>query len=69
MPYDGYPALLHEGEQVLTASEARTQERAAPVQLTVTGNNFVGAPEELADQLWAIIVRKLEREHTAAVPK
>lgn len=69
VPYDGYPALLHEGEQVLTASEARTQERAAPVQLTVTGNNFVGAPEELADQLWAIIVRKLEREQTAAAPK
>lgn len=69
MPYDNYPALLHEGERVLTASEARAQERAAPVQLTVTGNNFVGAPEELADQLWAIIVRKLEREQTAAAPK
>lgn len=69
VPYDEYPALLHEGEQVLTASEARAQERAAPVQLTVTGNNFVGTPEELADQLWAIIVRKLEREQTAAAPK
>lgn len=69
VPYDGYPALLHEGERVLTASEAGSQERAAPIQLNVTGNNFVGTPEELADQLWSIIVRKLEREQTAAAPK
>lgn len=27
VPYDGYPALLHEGERVLTAREARWQDR------------------------------------------
>lgn len=26
VPYDGFPALLHEGERVLTASEARQTE-------------------------------------------
>lgn len=29
VPYDDYPALLHEGERVLTAREAREQDRAA----------------------------------------
>lgn len=72
VPYDDYPALLHRDERVLTASEARAQDagqRAAPPSLTVTGNNFIGAPEELADQIWEIIVRKLERAYTAAAPK
>lgn len=68
-PYDGYPALFRAGEQVLAGNEARAQDSAAPIQLTVTGNNFVGTPEEMADQLWSIIVRKLEREQTAAAPK
>lgn len=27
VPYDGFPALLHQGERVLTASEARAQDR------------------------------------------
>lgn len=72
VPYDDYPALLHRDERVLTASEARAQDAgqgAAPPSLTVTGNNFIGAPEELADQIWEIIVRKLERAYTAAAPK
>lgn len=39
VPYDNYPALLHEGERVLTASEARTADRnaARPVTVTVSG--------------------------------
>ena len=71
VPYDDYPALLHEGERVLTASEARAQDTAptAPIQLTITGNNFTGTPEEMADQLWEIIIRKLEQANTAAAPK
>ena len=28
VPYDGYPAILHEGERVLTAAQAREQDRA-----------------------------------------
>lgn len=73
VPYDEYPALLHEGERVLTASEARAQDAAqagaAPIQSIVSGNTFVGVTEEMADQLWAIIVRNLEREARAQAPK
>ena len=31
VPYDDFPALLHEGERVLTAQEARAQDRAAEI--------------------------------------
>ena len=108
MPYDNYPALLHEGERVLTAREAREQDRTEEFKLIdiplreqkppviaggddtplfkggegpdagtasegtgglsvdISGNTFVGVNEEMADQLWEIIVRKLEREFKAA---
>lgn len=73
VPYDEYPALLHEGERVLTASEARAQDAGqggcGAVQLTVTGNNFVGTGEEMAEQLWGVIVRRLEQERAALAPK
>lgn len=73
VPYDDYPALLHEGERVLTASEARAadagQSGTAPIQVTITGNYFTGLPEEMADQLAEILVRKLARAATAAAPK
>ncbi|MDE6259886.1 MAG: hypothetical protein K2M42_03340 [Oscillospiraceae bacterium] len=72
VPYDDYPALLHRDERVLTASEARAQDAGqgtAPAPITITGNNFIGTPEEFADQIWEIIVRKLERAYTAAAPK
>lgn len=38
VPYDNFPALLHQGERVLTAAEARS-ERSAP-SITITGNTF-----------------------------
>lgn len=73
VPYDEYPALLHEGERVLTAAQARAQDAGQwggpPVQLTVTGNSFVGTSEEMAEQMWAVIVRRLEQEAVARVPK
>lgn len=39
VPYNGYPALLHQGEQVLTAEEARRKSRTAAegVSVTITG--------------------------------
>ena len=36
VPFDNYVALLHEGERVLTASEARTADRNAARPVTVT---------------------------------
>lgn len=42
VPYNEYPAMLHEGEAVLTAQENRTyRERAAAPTVTLTGNSFV----------------------------
>ena len=40
VPYDNFPALLHEGERVLTASEARALKTNAGMTVTVTGNSF-----------------------------
>ena len=44
VPYDDYPALLHEGERVLTASQAREQDAgktpASGGQIVITGNSF-----------------------------
>ena len=37
VPYDGYPARLHEGERVLTASEARGYGQGTSVSVTVNG--------------------------------
>lgn len=71
VPYDDYPALLHEGERVLTASEARAQDggTVSPITLTITGNSFTGTPEEMADQLAQIILQRLTQAGIAAAPK
>ncbi len=44
VPYDNYPALLHQGERVLTASENRSRESSTPI--SITGNNFIVRKEE-----------------------
>lgn len=70
VPYDDYPALLHEGERVLTAQEARTADEGGRiVQITVTGNSFMGSVEEMADQLADVLARKLEGASVLAVPR
>ena len=59
VPYDNFPALLHEGERVLTASQARAEERGGPtVQVTVTGNSFYGSDAAMEDR----VAQKLARE-------
>ena len=39
VPYDNYPILAHQGERLLTAQEARSQDRAdaGGVSVTITG--------------------------------
>ncbi|MEG1683388.1 MAG: tape measure protein, partial [Oscillospiraceae bacterium] len=39
VPYDNFPALLHQGERVQTAAEARA-DRRSPGGVVVTGNTF-----------------------------
>ena len=55
VPYDDFPAMLHEGERVLTAREAEQadRKRGARFQITITGNSFgSGATaEEIAQRL------------------
>ncbi len=48
VPFDGYPALLHQGERVLTAQEARSAggQRAVNVTVNVT-ENTVRSEEDL----------------------
>lgn len=40
IPYNGFQALLHEGERVLTASEARSYDNSRSVQVQVSGNEW-----------------------------
>lgn len=73
VPYDGFPAVLHQGERVLTAREARAQDAQGPsgggIQITVTGNSFQGTGEEMADQLAEILARRLEQAAIVAAPR
>jgi len=62
VPYDNFPALLHEGERVLTAREARAADRnSGSVHVTITGNTFGGSmtPEEVGRAVVAEINRAL----------
>lgn len=55
VPYDNYLTLLHQDERVLTAREAREQDRGqrSNVQFIITGNNFGAgvSAEEIAQRL------------------
>lgn len=70
VPRDNFPAVLHEGERVLTAQQARAQNGggAGGVTVTVTGNSFVGTGEEMADQLMRVITAKVRRAGLLAEP-
>lgn len=66
VPYDEFPALLHQGERVLTAAEARSADRGGgSVSVTVTGNQFHvredsdvdAVAEALAEKLQAAVLR------------
>ena len=62
VPYDNFPALLHEGERVLTASQSRAEERGGPtVQVTVTGNSFYGSDAAMEDRVAQKVAREVAR--------
>jgi len=58
VPYDDYPAVLHYGERVLTANQARQQESLGGGAL-VSGNTFVIREESDIDKVATAIVQKL----------
>lgn len=49
VPYDNYPALLHRGEQVLTASQARDNRRGSGVDMAGIMQGIVAAIREGMD--------------------
>jgi len=63
VPYDNFPALLHEGERVLTASEARTE--SSP-NVTITGNSFVVREEADIDKIARAIVYQFSQAYMLA---
>ena len=62
VPYDNYAAILHQGERVLTAREARAMDRQGGAfgSVTVTGNQFVIRQESDIDAVAAAILRRAE---------
>lgn len=57
VPYDNYPARLHEGERVLTAREARSY--GGGVTVSVTGNNFTVREEADIDRIAETIAQRV----------
>lgn len=70
VPYDNYPALLHEGERVLTASEARAQDREGGRQIVVNISGEWHVRDESDVQAIAeALATRLERAAVAAAPR
>ena len=65
VPYDGFQATLHEGEQVLTASQAR--ERSNGSQVLITGNQFTVREEADIDRVATELYRKIADAQAAYV--
>ena len=61
VPYDGFPALLHQGERVLTAAEARTVDRGGggAVSVTISGNEFHVREDSDVDAIAEALAQKL----------
>nr|DAJ10296.1 MAG TPA: tail tape measure protein [Caudoviricetes sp.] len=57
VPYNDFPAMLHEGERVLTASEARSRSAAPNIKVEVTGNIIKDEADE--DRIAQKIVTKI----------
>lgn len=56
VPYDNYPALLHQGERVMTAAEVRAEKGGG--NITVTGNSFVVREEADIQKIASEILRQ-----------
>lgn len=67
VPYDNYAAILHQGERVLTARQAREMDRgraSGPISVTVTGQWSVRSESDL-DAIGLAIANALERKLAA----
>lgn len=59
VPYDNYVALLHEGERVLTASEAQKADAGGGVVVNVSGNQFTVRSESDIDAIAKAIAEQI----------
>lgn len=59
VPYDDFPARLHEGERVLTAAEARAYRAGGGVNVQVSGNSFVIREDADIDRVAAAIAERM----------
>ncbi len=57
VPYDGYKAVLHEGERVLTAAENRSNSSAP--QINISGNQFTVREEADIDKIADALIQKI----------
>lgn len=59
VPYDGYPAILHRGERVLTATDARAQDRSAPAMHLAPVFNVHGEMSRSQEARLAVMMRNV----------
>ncbi|MBR2934912.1 MAG: tape measure protein [Oscillospiraceae bacterium] len=60
VPYDNYPALLHQGERVLTAQQAREADRGSGVSVVISGNEFHIREDADVDRVAEALLNKLQ---------
>ena len=58
VPYDNFPALLHQGERVQTAEEARSDRGNRPI--VISGNSFTVREEADIDRVASALLEKIE---------
>ena len=58
VPYDNFPALLHQGERVQTAVEARSERSSQPI--VISGNNFTVREEADISRIAAELLTQIE---------
>jgi len=61
VPYDNYLARLHQGERVLTASEARAADQKETAPISISGNNFYIREEADIDRVAQQLLVKLRQ--------
>ncbi|EHL05071.1 hypothetical protein HMPREF0322_04211 [Desulfitobacterium hafniense DP7] len=67
VPYNNFPALLHEGERVLTASEARALKGSNSSNISITGNSFIIREEADIGKIARELARNMARASALAI--
>ena len=69
MPYDNYPAVLHQGERVLTAAEARSYNRGGGGTIQIVMNGTVIREEADVERIGDEFLSRLIQAKVAGVYK